>query len=101
MGGRPWMKGATENPGLLYSLAACVAGVVVAAWEVVPQLNQQLGLVPLPDDGTRYKLLLSIGATLFGTLLWDRLCVSVFAPRIFESQLDELRALSTSDFWDA
>lgn len=34
--GRPWMKGATENPGLLYSLAACVAGVVIASWEVCP-----------------------------------------------------------------
>lgn len=27
--GRPWMKGATENPALLYSLAALVAAVVV------------------------------------------------------------------------
>merc|ERR1719327_224859 len=48
--GRPWMRGATENPALLYSLAACVAGVVVAAWELVPQLNSYLGLVALPND---------------------------------------------------
>ena len=32
--GRPWMKGATENPGLLYSLAGCVVGICVCAWEV-------------------------------------------------------------------
>jgi len=97
--GRPWMKGATENPGLLYSLAACVAGVVIAAWEVVPQLNDQLGLVALPDDETRYKLLLTIATTLVGSFVWDRLCVAVFAPRVFASQVDEIRSLSISDFW--
>jgi len=97
--GRPWMKGATENPGLLYSLMLCVAGVVVAAWEVVPYLNSQLGLVPLPDAQTRYQLLLTIGVTLVGSLAWDRTCVAIFAPRIFASQLDEIRALRLADFW--
>jgi len=92
-------EGSTENPGLLYSLAACVAGVVVAAWEIVPYLNEQLGLVPIPDDATRYSLLSILSVTLLGSLTWDRLCVAIFAPRIFESQLDELRALSLSDFW--
>merc|ERR1719240_1599339 len=55
--GRPWMRGATENPALLYSLALCVAAVCVAAWEVVPYLNETLGLVPLPTDAMRYQLL--------------------------------------------
>ena len=97
--GRPWMKGVTENPGLLYSLAGCVAGVTAAAWEIVPQLNEYLGLVPLPDDATRYTLLGLIAATLVGSLVWDRLCVLVFAPRIFKSQVDEIAALSIGDFW--
>merc|ERR1719149_483493 len=62
--GRPWMRGATENPGLLYSLVACAAGVIVAAWELIPQLNSTLGLVPLPSDEMRYKLLSILAVTL-------------------------------------
>ncbi|KAL3925561.1 MAG: hypothetical protein SGPRY_003614 [Prymnesium sp.] len=67
--------------------------------QIVPMLNSWLGLVTLPDDETRFHLLLTIGTTLIGSLLWDRLCVAIFAPRIFSSQLDELRSLSVSDFW--
>ena len=37
--------------------------------------------------------------TLVGSLLWDRLCVALFAPRIFAAQLHELRSLSLADFW--
>ena len=79
--------------------AGCVAGVTAAAWEIVPQLNEYLGLVPLPDDATRYTLLGLIAATLVGSLVWDRLCVLIFAPRIFKSQVDEIAALSIGDFW--
>lgn len=97
--GRPWMKGATENPALLYSLAACVAGICVAAWEVMPYLNETLGLVPLPTDDMRYTLLSILGVTLVGSFVWDRLCVALFAPRIFAAQLTELASLRLSDFW--
>merc|ERR1719502_229533 len=97
--GRPWMRGATENPALLYSLAACVAGIVVAAWEVLPYLNTTLGLVPLPTDAMRYTLLQILAITLLGSLLWDRLCVALFAPRIFAAQMRELASLSLGDFW--
>ena len=127
--GRPWMRGATENPALLYSLAgatsphlhpphspsrtfprlltplfryslaACVAGIVTAAWEILPYLNDTLGLVPLPTDEMRYTLLTIIACTLVGSLLWDRLMVALFAPRIFAAQLKELASLSLSDFW--
>lgn len=93
------MKGATENPGLLYSLAACVAGIVVAAWEIVPQLNDLLGLVALPTEEMRYELLAVLGATLIGSFVWDRLCLAIFAPSIFASQLREFAALRASDFW--
>jgi len=97
--GRPWMRGATENPGLLYSLAACTAGIVIAAWELVPQVNSMLGLVTLPSDEMRYQLLTMLGVTLVGSLLWDRLCLAIFAPAIFKSQLSELASLRLSDFW--
>ena len=52
--GRPWMRGATENVALLYSLAACVAGVVVAAWELVRTATR----VSIPT--ARYCPLLSV-----------------------------------------
>jgi cation-transporting ATPase 13A1 len=97
--GRPWMRGATENPALLYSLGALVASVVVAAWEIVPLLNSTLGLVALPTDQMRYELLALIATTLAGSFAWDRLCVALFAPRIFRAQLRELFALSLGDFW--
>ena len=125
--GRPWMKGATENPGLLYSLAGCVIGICVCAWEVrlrclhlhplspplhlfsgplhtfphqaSPYLNETLGLVKLPNDEMRYELLTILAITLLGSLFWDRLCVAIFAPRIFKSQLNELASLSYRDFW--
>ena len=97
--GRPWMRGATENPGLLYSLVACAAGVIVAAWELIPQLNSTLGLVPLPSDEMRYKLLSILAVTLVGSFVWDRLCLAIFAPHIFMSQIRELASLRFSDFW--
>ncbi len=97
--GRPWMRGATENVALLYSLAACFAGVLVAAWEVSPTANEYLGLVPLPEDGTRGRLLNLLLVTLLGSLLWDRLCLCVFAHNIFRAQLADIASLSTSDLW--
>jgi len=97
--GRPWMRGATENPALLYSLLGLVVGIVVAAWELIPYLNTTLGLVPLPTDEMRYTLLGLIGITLLGGLLWDRLMLALFAPQIFASQLKEAASLSLSDFW--
>ena len=49
----------------------------------------------------RYTLLSILGVTLIGSLLWDRLCVALFAPRIFAAQMRELASLSLSDFWGA
>ena len=97
--GRPWMRGATENPALLYSLLGLVLGIIVAAWELIPYLNETLGLVPLPTDEMRYTLLKLIAITLLGGLVWDRLCLAVFAPQIFASQMREAASLRLSDFY--
>ena len=64
-----------------------MAGVIVAAWELVPMLNSYLGLVALPSDTARYQLLSILAATLLGSLVWDRLCVALFAPQIFAAQV--------------
>ena len=37
--GRPFMLASTENPAMLYSLLACIAGVFVCAFEVIPQVR--------------------------------------------------------------
>ncbi len=38
--GRPWMKGMLENHPLFLSVFLCIGAVVVASWEMVPQLNE-------------------------------------------------------------
>lgn len=96
--GRPWMKGMLENHPLFLSVFACVGGVALAAWEVVPQVNELLQLAPFPDDTFRYKVVLLVVSTIFGTLLWDRLCVLVFAPRVFHASMMEAWKTSLADF---
>lgn len=96
--GRPWMKGMMENHPLFLSVFACIGGVIVAAWELVPQLNEMIQLAPFPDDFFRYKVLLLVIATIIGTFLWDRFCVMMFAPKIFKATLEEFKKLSWRDF---
>ena len=40
-------------------------------------------------------------ASLFGTLLWDRLCTMLFAPRIFKAMLDEAKTTTAADLMPA
>jgi hypothetical protein len=54
--GRPFMIASTENRPMLYSLLACCAGTFVAAFEVIPMLNDKLQLVPLPNDAFRHQV---------------------------------------------
>merc|ERR1711871_293167 len=95
--GRPWMKGMLENHPLFLSVFVCVAGVVIASWEMVPQLNELLQLAPFPDDNFRYKVVFLITATIIGTFLWDRLCVLLFAPNIFDAMAKEITKTSWKD----
>ena len=69
------MKGMLENHPLFLSVFLCIAGVIIAAWEMVfstyihtyillmliihikiPQLNNMIQLAPFPDDAFRYKV---------------------------------------------
>jgi cation-transporting ATPase 13A1 len=47
--GRPFMESMTDKPALLYSLGACIVGVVLATSESLPVLNKVLQLVSLPS----------------------------------------------------
>mmetsp|Transcript_8122 Transcript_8122/g.27262 ORF Transcript_8122/g.27262 Transcript_8122/m.27262 type:complete len:1434 (-) Transcript_8122:544-4845(-) len=80
--GRPFMLAATENAAMGMSLAAVCTGIFVCAFEVFPALNDLLKLVPMPSDWFRQQVLISLGASVFGSLIWDRLCVAVFAPKL-------------------
>ena len=95
--GRPWMKGMLDNHPLFLSVFACVGGVVVASWELVPQLNELIQLAPFPDDTYRYKVVLLVMATIAGTLLWDRLCTALFAPKIFGAMMQEAKKTTLMD----
>lgn len=96
--GRPWMKGMMENHPLFLSVFACIGGVIMAAWEIVPQLNELIQLAPFPDDAFRYKVVFLVISTIIGTFLWDRLCVMIFAPQVFKATMDEAKKLSWRDF---
>ena len=95
--GRPWMKGMMENHALFLSVFACIGGVVVASWELVPQLNELIQLAPFPNDGYRYKVVALVLATIAGTFCWDRLCLRVFAPQAFAAVLGEARKTTLAD----
>ncbi len=96
--GRPWMKGMLENHPLFLSVFICVAGVVVASWEMVPQLNSMLQLAPFPEEGNyRYKVVALVCATIAGTFIWDRLCTYFFSKDVFKAMWIEVAATSFKD----
>jgi len=95
--GRPWMKGLTENHALFLSLFASIGGICLCAWNLIPEVNNALHLSPFPDDQFAYEILYLVLASLFGTLLWDRLCTLLFAPRIFRAQLAEFKKITFVD----
>lgn len=53
-----------------------------SAFEAIPLLNDTLKLVPLPSDAFRKNILVVLGMSVFGSMLWDRLCVALFAPKL-------------------
>lgn len=95
--GRPWMKGMMENHPLFLSVFICVAGVVVAAWEMVPQLNDLIQLAPFPATDFRYKVVGLVLSSIVGTFVWDRICTYFFAPRIYTAMWKEFEKTRLSD----
>ena len=95
--GRPWMKGMLENHPLFLSVFVCVGGVIVASWEMAPQLNDMIQLAPFPDDNYRYKVVILVVSTIFGTFIWDRLCTMMFAPKVFKAMTVEASRTTIED----
>ena len=69
----------------------CVAGCAACAWGMFPELNELIHLEAFPNDDFRWKVMTLVGMSIVGTFVWDRLCVALFAPKIFKAQLDEAR----------
>ena len=91
------MKGMLENHPLFLSVFVCVGGVIVASWEMAPQLNDMIQLAPFPDDNYRYKVVILVVSTIFGTFIWDRLCTMMFAPKVFKAMTVEASRTTIED----
>merc|ERR1719502_67138 len=91
------MKGMTENHPLFLAVFACVAMCACCAWGVFPELNELIHLEPFPNDDFRWRVMALVGISLLGTFLWDRLCIAVFAPKIFRAMLDEAKSMTLAD----
>ena len=61
-----WTKSVSENSALLWSLFATLVGLVLCSWEIIPQLNEYLGLVKLPDDEFRYTIIALLAISTVG-----------------------------------
>jgi cation-transporting ATPase 13A1 len=85
--GRPFMQGITENPAFMWSVLLCMVGAFVCAFERVPELNQALKLVSMPDDAFRWRVLHTLAVSTLGALVWDRLCLGFFAPHVLKAAL--------------
>lgn len=95
--GRPWMKGMMENHPLFLAVFSCVAGCACCAWGVFPELNTLIHLEPFPNDEFRWRVMTLFALSLVGTFVWDRLCVALFAPKIFRAMVDEAKSMSLAD----
>jgi len=95
--GQPWMKGMLENHPLFLSVFACIAGIGACAWELFPWINQKIHMEPFPDDAYRYEVMFLVMMSIVGTFLWDRLCISIFAPKIFKAMSDAARKTTLND----
>ena len=91
------MLASTENPAMLYSLLACVIGVFVCAFEVIPELNVYLELVSFPSAEFRNEILKLLFISTIGALVWDRFVTLIFARRLmWVGYVDAWKALPKS-----
>lgn len=92
--GRPFQPGLTESKALLNALGLCGLGLMVCAFEVFPAFNTGIGMVPLGDSKLRTTVLTLLVIDSLGTLLWDRLCVKIFAPEIYKATMTHINTYS-------
>jgi hypothetical protein len=71
-----------ENHPLFLSVFLCIGGVVVASWEMVPQLNELIQLAPFPVMNGPLPL---ISPPLFCLSPLSALCSLLAIPIIYTS----------------
>merc|ERR1711871_1744295 len=59
-----------------------------------PQANALIHLTPFLGDDFRWRVMGLVLISIFGTFVWDRLCVAIFAPEIFRAMLQSARRTS-------
>jgi cation-transporting ATPase 13A1 len=69
--GEPFMQSIRKNRPLLYSLLSCATLMLVASLELLPDLNQYMELVPLPDWPARFKVFFLLVGDFSAVWIWD------------------------------
>eukprot|EP00049_Salpingoeca_infusionum_P025583 m.20377 g.20377 ORF g.20377 m.20377 type:complete len:1339 (+) comp8156_c0_seq2:3-4019(+) len=88
--GEPFMTAITKNTFLMYSLAFCGIGALVAATNSMPILNKGLQLVEYPSDGFGQHFMFVLVFNILGTFLWDRLMLAIFARDVLMASLKSI-----------
>jgi manganese-transporting P-type ATPase len=64
--------------------------------ETIPRLNKYLQMEPFPSDKFRNNLLACLGLDIGAALLWDRLMLLIFAPKILRASF---AGTTLADVW--
>merc|ERR1712034_103441 len=91
------MKGLVENRPLFLSIFILFIAVAACAWEMFPEGNRMIHLSPFPGDEFRWQIMGMVSASVFGTFVWDRLCVMFFAPDIWKAMVDSAKKTTFKD----
>jgi manganese-transporting P-type ATPase len=82
--GRPFMQGLADNRSLLNCLLAVGAIVLVCTAELSPELNEFMELSLWPDRDLQIRVAGYILLDFVAALVWDKVIVRLFGPRIKE-----------------
>jgi manganese-transporting P-type ATPase len=64
--------------------------------ETIPRLNKYLQMEPFPSDRFRNNLLTCLGLDIGAALIWDRLMLLIFAPKILKASF---AGTTLADVW--
>lgn len=92
--GRPFMESMTDKPGLLYSLGACLVGVVMASTESLPVLNKVLQLVAFPSVPFGQTIMALLMFNVLSCFAWDALMMFLFGRDVL---MATIRAINAED----
>ena len=74
----------------------CLSGAFVCAMDILPFFNKWLQIVPFPNEQHRSTIFSILIFNVFGTFLWDRIMVGVFAPKLL---IASFKDFNRNDYW--